>query len=392
MFNLGIFNTQPPHLYFGGVERRIMELSKRLSKRVNVTVYCGSKAGFRRECNIQNVKIVPLFSTDLFFPLDNWSFNWSIFRTFDRFKLDVYEVHTVSGYRLLKALKKSGAAKPLIHVVHGVLADEYAQTVKGIHPTLRSKVSRAFMRYMSKLEMELAQAATLVVTVSNYSLEKVVELYGVDGAKIRVVPNGVDSNVFKPMEVADAFRRRLGIENKHCVLFVGSLVPRKGVHFLVEAAKHVVKHEKDVAFLVVGDGPLLNFLISYSAKLGVRRNFLFVRKVSDSVLPLIYNCADVFVLPSLQEGQGIALLEAQACAKPVVAFNISGVREFVRHGETGFLVELDSLKLSETILTLLKDESLKARMGTSGRRFVHENFSWDVLAEKMFNLYLSVAS
>jgi len=388
MFNLGIFNTQPPHLYFGGVERRIMELSKRLSKKINVTVYCGSKAGFRKACNFQNVKIVPLFSTDLFFPLDNCFFNWSIFRTFDRFKLDVYEVHTVSGYGLLKALKKRGVAKPLIQVVHGVLADEYAQTVKGIHPTLRSKVSRALMRYMSKLEMELAQAATLVVTVSNYSLERVVELYGVDLTKIRVVPNGVDPNVFKPIEVADAFRKRLGIKDKHCVLFVGSLVPRKGVHFLVEAAKHVVKYEKDVVFLVVGDGPLLNFLTSYSAKLGIRRNFLFIRKVSDRILPIIYNCADVFVLPSLQEGQGIALLEAQACAKPVVAFNMGGVRECVKHGETGFLVEPNSFTLSEAILSLIRDKLMRTSMGNSGRKFVCENFSWDIFAERMFEVYL----
>jgi glycosyltransferase involved in cell wall biosynthesis len=388
MFNLGIFNTQPPHLYFGGVERRIMELSKRLSEKVNVTVYCGSKAGFRKACNFQNVKIVPCFSTDFFFPLDNWFFNRTIRGAFDQIKADIYEAHTVSGYGLLKALKKRGVRKPLIEVVHGVLADEHAQTVKGIHPTLRSKVSRVLMRYMSKLEMELAQGATLVVTISNYSLERVVELYGVEREKVKVVPNGVDPNFFRPMEDADVLRRSLRVEKKHCVLFVGNLIPRKGVHFLVEAARHIIKDEGDVAFLIVGDGPLLGFLTSYSAKLGVRRNFIFLGKVSDSVLPIIYNCADVVVLPSLQEGQGIALLEAQASAKPVVAFDVGGVGECVRHGETGLLVEPDSFKLGEAILTLLRDESLRARMGISGRKFVCENFSWDVYAGRMFKVYL----
>jgi glycosyltransferase involved in cell wall biosynthesis len=236
--------------------------------------------------------------------------------------------------------------------------------------------------------MELAQAATLVVTVSNYSLERVVELYGVEREKVKVVPNGVDPNFFRPMEDADVLRRSLRVEKKHCVLFVGNLIPRKGVHFLVEAARHIIKDEGDVAFLIVGDGPLLGFLTSYSAKLGVRRNFIFLGKVSDSVLPIIYNCADVVVLPSLQEGQGIALLEAQASAKPVVAFDVGGVGECVRHGETGLLVEPDSFKLGEAILTLLRDESLRARMGISGRKFVCENFSWDVYAGRMFKVYL----
>ncbi|MDH7476805.1 MAG: glycosyltransferase family 4 protein [Candidatus Bathyarchaeota archaeon] len=388
MFNLGIFNTQPPHLFFGGVERRIMELSKRLSGKVNITVYCGTKAGFREACNLLGVKMVPCFSTDLFFPVDNWFFNRSILRDFDRMREDVYEVHTVSGYGVLKALSKCRIKKPLIEVVHGVLADEYAQVFKGVHPTLRTRVSHALMRYMSRLEMELAQKATLVVTISNYSLRKVVELYGVEEEKVRIVPNGVDSEVFKPVKGLDVFKKSLGIKGKHCVLFVGNLIPRKGVHFLIEAAQHVVKNEGNVVFLVVGDGPLRNFLISYSVRLGVRGNFIFLGRVHDGVLPLIYNCADVFVLPSLQEGQGIALLEAQASAKPVVAFDVGGVGECVKHGETGLLVEPDSFELGEAILKLLRDESLRARMGITGRRFVCENFSWDVYAGRMFKVYL----
>ena len=388
MFSLGIFNTQPPHLFFGGVERRIIELSKRLSERVNVTVYCGTKGGFREACNFLKVKIVPCFSTDIFFPMDNWFFNRTICRAFDRIKLDIYEVHTVSGYGVLKALEKRGIKKPLIEVVHGVLADEYAQTFKGIHPTLRTKVSHALMRYMSRLEMELAQKATLVVTVSDYSLRKVVELYGVEEEKVRVVPNGVDPEVFKPVKGLNFFKKSLGIEGRHCILFVGNLIPRKGVHFLVEAARYILRNDGNVVFLVVGDGPLRNFLISYSKRFGVRANFVFLRKVHDSVLPLIYNCADVFVLPSLQEGQGIALLEAQASAKPVVAFDVGGVRDCVKHGETGLLVEPDGFELGEAILKLLGDEALRVKMGVSGRRFVCENFSWDIFAEKMFNVYL----
>jgi len=388
MFSLAIFNTQPPHLYFGGVERRIIEISKRLSSKVNITVCCGTKGKFSEVYIFSGVKVVPFFSTDLFFPLDNWFFNRSVQRGFSRIKADVLEAHTVSSYGVFKAMEKHGVKKPLIEVVHGVLADEYVQSSRGVHPTLRTKVSRLFMRYLSKLEMEAARKATLVVTVSKYSLGRLVELYGVEEGKVRVVPNGVDPKVFRPLKGLEALKKRLGIGDRHCVLFVGSLIPRKGVHFLIEAAKHVLLRERDTVFLVVGDGPLRSFLISYSMRLGVRKNFIFIRKVSDDALPLIYNCADIFVLPSLQEGQGIALLEAQASAKPVIAFNVSGVKECVKHGETGLLIEPESLELGEAILKLLRDEALRARMGASGRRFVCKSFSWDVSAEKMFSVYL----
>jgi len=69
--NLAIFNTQPPHLYFGGVERRIVETTKRLKTEVNTTVYSGTKAGFRKPTSIGGINLVPTFSTDTLFPLDN---------------------------------------------------------------------------------------------------------------------------------------------------------------------------------------------------------------------------------------------------------------------------------------------------------------------------------
>jgi len=388
MFSLAIFNTQPPHIYFGGVERRIIEVSKRLSSRVDVTIYCGAKAGFSKPLNLSGVKVFPLFSTDLFFPLDNWFFNCSVQRGFSRIRTDVLEAHTVSGYGVLRAMEEHKVKKPLIQVVHGVLADEYAQSSRGVHPTLRTKASRLFMRYLSRLEMEAARKATLVVAVSKYSSQRMVELYGVEEDKVRVVPNGVDPKVFRPLKGLDALKRKLGIQGKRCVLFVGSLTPRKGVHFLIEAAKHVLVREKDTVFLVVGEGPLKRFLISYSKRLGARRNFIFIGKVSDEILPQIYNCADIFVLPSLQEGQGITLLEAQACAKPVIAFNVGGVGECVKHGETGLLIKPESFKLGDAIIKLLRDEALRVKMGASGRRFVCESFSWDVTAEKMFDTYV----
>jgi phosphatidylinositol alpha-1,6-mannosyltransferase len=110
------------------------------------------------------------------------------------------------------------------------------------------------------------------------------------------------------------------------------------------------------------------------------------------VLPALYNCADVFALPSIQEGQGIALLEAQATAKPVVAFDVGGVSEAMVDKETGLLVKPDSRKLADAILKLLSSWSLREKMGVKGREFVSNNFSWDICAQKMLQVYREALS
>jgi len=385
--NLAVFNTQPPHLYFGGVERRIVETAKRLRNEVNTTVYSGTKAGFRKPTSVNGVNFVPCFSTDALFPVDNWFFNRSIAGAVDAIKADVYEAHTVSGYGFLRALREKGIRKPFVQTVHGVLADEYVQSFQGASLTLRAKLANLIMWRLSKLEEESAKNATLIVTVSKYSSKKMIQFYDVDKAKIRIVPNCVDTQRFKPSEGCDTVKRQIGIDNKLCVLFVGRLIPRKGLPFLIEAAKHVVKEFSETMFVVVGNGPLKNNLVAHLEKMKLSRNFVFLGDVNEAVLPAVYNCADVFALPSIQEGQGIALLEAQSTAKPVVAFDVGGVREAVLDKETGFLMKPDSRELAEAIMKLLASWSLREKMGSRGREFVADNFSWDVCAQRMVQVY-----
>ena len=389
--SLAVFNTQPPHLYFGGVERRIVETAKRMQNEVDTRVYCGTKAGFKKTALVNGITFVPCFSTDALFPLDNWFFNKTLSRMVDAIKADVYEAHTVSGYGFLKALRKRNLKKPFIQTIHGVLADEYAQSFQGASPTLRAKLANLIMWQLSKIEEEAAKNATLIVTVSKYSSKKILQFYDVDKTKIRIVPNGVDPQRFRPIEGCEKVKRSLGIDKKQCVLFVGRLIPRKGLPFLIEAAKRIVKERSETAFVIVGNGPLRNHLSAYLEKVNLSGNFVFLGDVNEKVLPIIYNCADVFAFPSIQEGQGIALLEAQATAKPVVAFNVGGVSEALLDKETGLLIKPDSRELADAILKLLADKSLREKMGSKGREFVCNNLSWDICAKRMLQIYREVS-
>ncbi len=386
-FRTAIFNTQPPHLYVGGVERRIMEMGRRLVKEADVTVYSGTKAGFREPTKVYDMDFIPCHSTDRVFPLDNWTFNRSIIKMTNKFDDDIFEAHTVSAYGLPRALKRQGIKKPFIQVVHGVLAEEYEQAKKEGYTTFRSRVANYFMSHLARLEMQTAQEATLVVTISRYSLQKMETRYRIDPKKVRIVPNGVDIEKFQPMPDQAAAKREFSLSKDPYVLFIGSLIPRKGLPFLIEAAKRIVQEKKETKFLIVGDGPQRKELDLLIQAMGLTGNFFFMKNVPNFKLAALYNSADVFVLPSIQEGQGIVLLEAQACGRPVVAFDIGGVNEAVLNNRTGLLVRQGSYELAESILRLLADKSLQKTMGDAGRKLVTEDFTWDICAQKMLKVY-----
>ncbi len=219
-------------------------------------------------------------------------------------------------------------------------------------------------------------------------MQKIIEDYAVDKAKIRVVPNGVDPQSFKPAKDPAAIKQQFKLDDNPCVLFVGSLIPRKGLHFLVDIAGKILKEHASTKFLIVGKGPLKDQFVNAINKRGFWNSFLFVDSLNEDMLAAAYNAADVFVLPSLQEGQGIVLLEAEASGKPVVAFNVGGVPEAMRDGETGFLAELgDTDKFANAVAKLLSDVELREKMGEDARKFVVENFTWDLCAQKMLRVY-----
>ncbi len=386
---LAVFNTQPPHLYFGGVERRILETAKRLKNDIEITVYSGTKAGFKKSVDLDGARVQPIFSTDKAFPIDNWIFNRNIAKAVGKIEADIYEAHAVSGNGFLRALRKRSDSAPFIQTVHGVLADEFIQAKQNRSPSFRDRVANLFMLQLSRLERETARKADFVVTVSHYSKQRIVQLYGVDEEKISVIPNGVDVERFKPAVNVNFIKTKLGLGNRQIVLFVGSLIPRKGVAYLIAAAKTILKEKTDTVFVAVGNGPLRNQLSALVEHFGLSGSFLFLGDVDENSLESLYSCADVFAFPSIQEGQGIALLEAQSSGSPVVAFNVSGVKEAVVDGRSGFLTEVgNSETFAEAILKLLTDKILREKMGRAGREYVSQNFTWDICAQKMLRVYL----
>ena len=212
-----------------------------------------------------------------------------------------------------------------------------------------------------------------LVTVKGNGLKQTVLRLGVPEPKVRVIPNGLDLRRFRIMEKNEV-RRRLGIhENGPFLLFVGSLDPVKGGHYLIEALKGMADDmEKFPHLLMVGDGPLQEALLFQARRLGIANRVSFVGKRPHDEIPLWMNAADVFCLPSIREGRPNVLMEALACGTPAVASDVGSVPEIIHEGNGRIAGVADPKSLAHQLLACLKQRwDRKTIRKTVGR------FTWE---------------
>ena len=205
---------------------------------------------------------------------------------------------------------------------------------------------------------------------------------GVPAQRIRLIWSAVDPERLRPGAPRAALRARLGLaEETRCVLVAANLVPRKGVDVLLEAIARLGPAARSVLW-IAGDGPERARLEAAAARLGVAERTHFLGHRND--VPDLLEACDVFVLPSRQEGLGVAALEAMARGRPVVASAVGGLAETVVPEETGLLVAPgDPAALAAALERLQGDPELARRLGSAGAKRVAEHF----LAEQMVSAY-----
>ena len=182
---------------------------------------------------------------------------------------------------------------------------------------------------------------------------------------------GVDTELFSPKaEVLEEIKRRKSNSAK-VVGMIAEFTARKGQRDLIEAAGYLIEGGRDVLFVLVGKGPLLDSVMNHSIVKKNAGHFLFLGQRSD--IPEILNSMDVLVLPSSREGLPRIIQEAMACGKPVIASDVKGNRDLVGHGQTGLLVPYGSPQaIAEAILFMLENEGVAREMGERGRVFVRK--------------------
>jgi len=208
--------------------------------------------------------------------------------------------------------------------------------------------------------------------------------------KCRVVPFGIElERLARTPAVAD---RAAAIRAMHAgpiVLFVGRLVPYKGVSVLLDAVRTL-----DVTTIVAGGGPLGAALRDQASRLSPRPRVEFVGDVDDTELLALYHACDMFVLPSVTRAEafGMVQLEAMGCRKPVISTDLpSGVPWVNQHGESGLVVPPgDSQALREAIASLAGDDLLRERLAAGARARVEREFTADMMAARTVALYRDV--
>jgi glycosyltransferase involved in cell wall biosynthesis len=255
----------------------------------------------------------------------------------------------------------------------------YAVAIKGViaeESRHEQGATRRLLRALARLEGRNARQADVVLATSVYCRDAIVRHYGVPVERIRLVPEGID--LARWQRIAEETPRR---SDGATILCVARQYPRKRVADLLRALPEVRRAVPSAHAVIVGDGPEHGALRALAAELELGDAVQLLGAIADDdVVARWYQRADVFCLPSVQEGFGIVFLEAMASGLPVVATRAAAVPEVVPDRQAGLLVPPGDVEaLAAALTTLLCEPSRRAAYGAFGRAHTRQ-YGWDVVA------------
>jgi len=281
---------------------------------------------------------------------------------------------------------------PLVHMFHtlGIVKNSVSRGKEEKESRRRLHVEREIMGY-----------ADGIIAPSPWEKKQMVKGYGAEPSKIRVIPCGVDLNLFQPIPAGSA-KRSLGLCRKKFVLFVGRIDAVKGIDNLIRAIHHLSlpgQSGPEVRLIVIG-GELdadprtqnreMLKLRRLVARLNLEERVAFWGSQRQDLLPYFYSAAEALVLPSRYESFGMVVLEAMACGAAVIASRVGGLPYTVENGRTGFLIpEGDWQLLAARIREVIQKPALKKKLAQAAMSKVRQ-FSWSEITQKVLSFYCAV--
>jgi D-inositol-3-phosphate glycosyltransferase len=248
-------------------------------------------------------------------------------------------------------------------------------------------------------EQKVVQAADCILAPTVGEAADLVNLYGAEPRKVRVVAPGVDTEVFTPGDRVQA-KADLGLAGRVVVLFVGRLQPLKQPDVALRAVADLAARNPELrarlSLVVVGGpsgrgGVQPEALAKLAAKLGMSDALRLVGTVPHDSLARYYRAADAVLIPSRSESFGLVAIESSACETPVVASDVGGLRVAVRDGATGFLVpSFQPAAYADALSRVLTDPSVAGAMGTAGSKFA-KRFDWRRASIDLLAIYEELA-
>ncbi len=373
-----------PYFYpkIGGLENYAYQIGKGLKEKYGwevVVVTSGHEAHKYQADQIDGMKIYRL---PRWFRISNTPVNplwfFQINKLIAKEKPDLINAHTPVPFISDVAVRVSREI-PFVLTYHGDL------TKAGTVLNLLSKL------YYSSVGNNTLKNSDKIIATSEYYARSSVYLKPYL-KQLGIVPPGVDIHRFNPGVDKSYVKKKYG--SHQFVLFVGQLDKthtHKGINYLLQAVPVILKEIKDFKLLVVGKGDNIQNYLSYTRALSIEKNVIFTGFVPDAKLPLYYAGSDVTVLPTVDnsEGFGMVLLEAGACAKPVIGTRVGGIPFVINDRKTGLVVPpRDPQALARAIIDTLRNSQSAIRMGANGYQKVKNSFTWDKQIKKTHDLFM----
>jgi len=365
----------PPHV--GGIEFHVEALSRKLVESGHeVVVYTSNVPRSRSHEVVDGVEIHRF--TSLFAPLNNPVMPGMFPKLLQRDRFDV--VHAHGHFHISSSLTVFSnvfARRPIVLTSHGAILG---------YRGLRRAIEVVFDRTVGKWTL---RSVDRVIALSA-SQAHILEGLGAKPDRVAVIPGWVELDQVDLRADVRIFRSKYNLGDKRLVLFVGRLLPIKGLMYLIEARKHT--ETRPAIVIIGGEAPgysgTKRSLEQKVQQLGLERDVFFLGTFAKGDLGAAYGAADLFVLPSLGEGLPLALLEAMAYGKCVLATNVPGSRDVVKDGWNGLLVEpRNPVELAQKIDYLLRDDTRRERLGKQARQDIEQNYSSDVILNKILDVY-----
>jgi glycosyltransferase involved in cell wall biosynthesis len=360
-----------PYVSFGGVISDTLpgHLAER-GYQVEMVSYARNKEKMRLLLKEENIRFHSLDALSISVPnfVTEFPYFLSLDRAIQRIQPDIVHINnlpfltTFQSARLAKRLHK----KSVVHI-HGVIGE------RGF---LFDSIQEA---YIFTFGHSVFNNANRIICLTNRDAQKVCAS-GCPPEKIRVIVNGVDVRKFHPS----------GDEVPNSLLWCGRFVQQKGLKYLIEAMRILVKENKDskIKLRMTGDGPLLSSICQMVKSYGLEGNVIFMGLVPRRELSGIISKASLYVLPSLDEGMPYVLLETMACGKAVIGSDIPGISDVISQGKNGILVPpKDPEALARTISQLLNDKNLRKKLGSNARKLMIEKYSWNTVIKSVEEVY-----
>lgn len=262
--------------------------------------------------------------------------------------------------------------------------DVVGEPLRGVHRAVAVQSARLTYRWADK-----------IICVSDASKDHLVEIWDVDPAKIEVMPNGVDLQLFSPLSDDPRFRADIGVGSSPVVMFVGGLQPWHDLSALVSSFVRVKGRVPEAKLVVVGDGPGRRLLEDQIDAAGIRSSVIITGLVSQSEVPRFLSIADVATIPYPTLPKEIwfsplKLYEYMAAGKAVVASKGGQISQVIRHARDGLLVEPGDVEgFARAIVLLLGDADLRAELGRNARGKMEAGHSWGHYVDRLEDIYFS---